>query len=177
MIIVGPTLPEPYYSDVEAVWSEIAEEFGHHGVSNPIPHFTLYGLDGTADIDALEGALETALGDWDPFEVRTDGLGIFPGDHVWIPVAKSPSLTTLQQDVVEVAQEYGTAPPPYYEPHRWFPHIALALGFESQRVGDIVRFLRTFDFDFERQFTVDNVEITHRPAGAEEFERVASVPF
>jgi hypothetical protein len=152
MIIVGPTLPEPYYSDVEAVWSEIAEEFGHHGVSNPIPHFTLYGLDGTADIDALEGALETALGDWDPFEVRTDGLGIFPGDHVWIPVAKSPSLTTLQQDVVEVAQE-------------------------SQRVGDIVRFLRTFDFDFERQFTVDNVEITHRPAGAEEFERVASVPF
>ena len=112
MIIVGPTLPEPYHSDVESVWNEIAEEFGTNGISNPIPHFTLYGLDVDSDIDALERALETTLGDWDPFEVRTDGLGIFPGDHVWIPVAKSPRLTSLHQDVVEVARECGTAPTP-----------------------------------------------------------------
>jgi len=176
MIIVGPTLPEPYHSDVESVWNEIAEEFGTNGISNPIPHFTLYGLDGDSDIDALERALETALGDWDPFEIRTDGFGIFPGDHVWIPVAKSPRLTSLHQDVVEVARECGTAPTPYYEPHRWFPHVALALGFDSERVGDIVRFLRTSDYDFERELTVDNVEITYRPEGAEEFERVASIP-
>lgn len=177
MLIVGPTLPEPYYSDVETVWDAIEAEFGDHGVSNPVPHFTLYGLDGAADIDALAAELETVLSDWDPFEVRTDGLGIFPGDHVWIPVAKSPHLTSLHEDVVAVAREFGTAPTPYYEPHRWFPHVALALGFESTRVGDVVRYLRTSDYDFERQFTVDNVEITYRPEGADEFERVASIPF
>lgn len=45
-VIVGATLPEPYYSDVEDVWAAIAEEFGTNGVSNPYPHVTLYGLDG-----------------------------------------------------------------------------------------------------------------------------------
>jgi 2'-5' RNA ligase len=176
-VIVGPTLPEPYYSDVEDAWEAIAEEFGTNGISNPIPHFTLYGLELETDLDTLEAALRDTVAGTDPFPLRTDGLGVFPGDHVWIPVARSRALDRLHREVVDTATEHGSAPTPYYEPDRWFPHIGLALGFDSDTVGDIVGFLREREDDFGREFTVDNVEITYRPDDAEAFERVASIDF
>lgn len=176
-VIVGPTLPEPYYSDVEDTWAAIAEEFGTNGISNPIPHFTLYGLDGNVDLEALEAALGDTVAGTDPFTLRTDGLGVFPGDHVWIPVARSGALDRLHRAVVDTVTAHGSAPTPYYEPDRWFPHIGLALGFDSDTVGEIVGFLREREYDFSREFTVDNVEITSRPDGAAEFERVAAIEF
>ena len=176
-VIVGPTLPEPYYSDVEDAWNAIAEVFGTNGISNPIPHFTLYGLDLGTDLDALEVALRDTVEGTDPFTLRTDGLGVFPGDHVWIPVARSRALDDLHREVVRTTTAHGSAPTPYYEPDRWFPHIGLALGFDSDTVGDIVGFLREREYDFGREFTVDNVEVTARTDPDEEIERVASIDF
>lgn len=183
-VIVGPTLPEPYYGEVEDCWAAVEEQFGTHGVRNPYPHVTLYCLDdvdrdgavdsdGEIDLDELESRLESVAERHDLFTVRSDGLGVFPGDHVWIPVAKSPALAELHGDVVESIMDLGTAPTPYYDPHRWFPHVGLALGFDSDTVGDVVTLLRNRDFAWE--FSVDNLEITRLREGDDEYERVGSI--
>lgn len=170
--IIGPTLPGPYYESVESVWKEIAEEFGDNGISNPIPHFTLYGLD-EVNVDALEEALREVAADHEPFTVRTDGLGIFPGNHVYVPVARSAELAALHRDVVRATGRLGTAPTPYYEPGQWFPHIALAVEIDDDRTGDLVHHL--LDRDFVWEFTVDNVEVTRLPSEGAEYELVSGV--
>ena len=171
--IVGPTLPDPYCSQVEEVWADIAAEFGENGISNPYPHFTLYGLDDDVATDAVERAVADVAASHDPFTVHADGLGVFPGHHVYVPVAKSERLMDLHRAVVDALAPLGSAPTPFYEPHRWFPHVALAIQVDDERVGEVVSFLLERDFAWE--FTVDNVEVTRPPEPGAGYERVASV--
>lgn len=171
--IIGPTLPDPYFSTVESIWDELVDEFGIDRYINPFPHFTLYALNDEVDIATVESAIEETAGEHAPFSVHTDGIGIFPGNHVWLPVAKSPQLTALHADVVRAVEDSGTAPVPFYEPHRWFPHVGLALGIDDERTCDIIAFL--LERDFEWDFTVDNITITRPPADGKEHEIVASI--
>lgn len=170
--IVGPTLPDPYYEAVEEIWDDIAAEFGENGISNPIPHITLYGIEG-ADVETVEARLRTVAADHDPLTVRTDGIGVFPGNHIYNPVALSADLAALHRDVVDAVEDLGTAPMPYYEPGSWFPHIGLALNLPDDRTADVTDFL--LDYDLTWELTLDNIEIEHRGATEGTFERTASI--
>jgi 2'-5' RNA ligase len=172
-IIVGPTLPEPYFERVEAVWDELADRFDIDRYPNPYPHATLYGLAESADVDAVVAAVERVAAEHDPFTVRTSGLGIFPGAHVYVPVAKSPALLDLHRDAVDALAPLGEAPTDYYEPDRWFPHVGLALSLEADLAGEVAGHLveRTFAWEF----TVDNVSVTRPPADGDEHDLIASV--
>ncbi len=172
--IVGPTLPEPQYSTVRSIRAELVDRFGVDEYVNPFPHFTLYVLDDDADTAAVIDAVERAVADHDPLGVHTDGVGLFPGNVVWLPVAKSPALTALHQDVVDAVADLGTPPVPYYRPHRWFPHVGFALGIDDELAGRIAEFL--LDYDLEWDFTVDNVTVTRPPEDGEQYERAATVP-
>lgn len=171
--IIGPTLPDPSYSTIESIRDDLVETFGVDEYANPFPHFTLYPLDDDADLDAIEAAVEDAADAHDPVDVHTDGIGVFPGNAVWLPVAKSPELTALHADVVDAVSDLGTPPMPYYEPYRWFPHVGLALHLDDELTGDIVSFL--LDYDLEWDFTIDNITITAPPAEGEPMEIMASV--
>lgn len=171
--IIGPTLPEPYFGTVESIWDELVDEFSIDRYINPFPHVTLYALNDDVDVPTIEAAVEEAAAEHAPFSVHTDGIGVFPGNHVWLPVARSPQLTALHSDVVRAVEELGTAPVPFYEPYRWFPHVGLALGVDDERTGNVVTFL--LDYDLEWDFTVETIAITRPPADGEEHEAVASV--
>lgn len=171
--IIGPTLPEPQFSRVQSIRSELLEQFGIEPYPNPFPHFTLYALDDEAPTERVVSALETATVDHDPVAVHTDGIGVFPGNVVWLPVAKSPALTALQTDVVRAVEDLGTPPVPYYRPHRWFPHVGFALGVEDEQAGAIVEFL--LEYDLEWDFTVENVTVTRVSQDGGSDERVATV--
>lgn len=171
-VIIGPTLPEPQYSTVESIWDDLHETFAIDRYANPYPHFTLYGLD-DADLDSVEDAVREVAADHDPFAVHTDGIGVFPGNHVWIPVARSEPLAALHRDVVDAVADLGSAPVPFYDPHRWFPHVGLALALGDERAGEVVSYL--LERDFEWDFTVDSIAITCPPPDGERHELVASV--
>ncbi|WP_436936082.1 2'-5' RNA ligase family protein [Halovenus marina] len=171
--IIGPTLPEPYFGRVESIWDELVAEFGIERYVNPFPHFTLYALDDAVDIPAVKAAVEEGVRDHAPCTVHTDGLGIFPGNHVWLPVAKSPQLTALHEDVVQAVADLGSAPVPFYEPSRWFPHVGLALNVDDKLAGEIVSFL--LECDLEWDVTVDTIAITRPPTAGAEHEIVATV--
>lgn len=171
-IIVGPTLPEPYYSTVEQVWADLDAEFGFGDMVNPYPHFTLYSLD-DAGPEAVERVVEEVAANHDPFNVRTDGIGVFPGHHAYIPVTHSQALGDLHHELVDELRTLGDPMMPFYEPDSWFPHVGLALGVDDEEIGEVVSFL--MDYDFSWEFTVDNVDVEYRGEEMDEFERVASV--
>lgn len=171
--VIGCTLPDPYYSTVESIRAELVDAFGVDEYANPYPHFTLYALDGDADVPAVVTAVEEATEGQGPLSVHTDGIGLFPQNVVWLPVAKSPRLTTFQSDVAQAVGDVGTPPVPYYEPHRWFPHVGFAVGDDDEQTSDIVEFL--LDYDLEWDFTVDTVTITRPPDDGGKYERIVSV--
>lgn len=80
---------------------------------------------------------------------------------------------TLQSDVVQAVEQFGTPRLPYYEPHRWFPHVGFAVGDDQEQASAIVEYL--LDYDFEWDFTVDNITITRPPAEGEQYEILASI--
>jgi 2'-5' RNA ligase len=171
--IVGCTLPDPYYSTVESIRADLVAEFGVDEYANPFPHFSLYPLDEAVAVDDLVAAIEDAAADQSPFSVHTDGIGVFDQGAVWLPVAKSPELTAFHSTVVDAVADLGTQPVPYYDPHRWFPHVGFAVAESDEQAGDIVEFL--LDYDLEWEFTVDNVTVTRPPAPGEQYEKLATV--
>jgi 2'-5' RNA ligase len=173
-VIVGPTLPEPHFDRVESVWATLADRFDVDRYVNPYPHVTLYGLEESVDVDAVVAAAERVAAAHDPFTVRTSGLGIFPGAHVYVPVAKSPAMLDLHRDAVDALAPLGRAPTDYYEPDGWFPHVGLALALDPERAGEVAGALLD-DAAFDWTFTVDNVSITRPAATGTEYELVASV--
>ncbi len=170
--MIGPTLPDRYYQSVESIWDDLEAEFGVPRPGNPYPHFSFYLLE-DASPPAIESAVADVATEHSPVTVHTDGIGVFPGDHVWLPVSRSPEMAALHRDVVDAVSGLGTAPTPYYEPHRWFPHVAFALGVNAELAGEIVTFLLDYDLDWE--FTVDNVSLTRPPTPGDDHELVASI--
>ena len=169
--IVGCPLPEPYDGRVESIREELVAAFGVEEYPNPFPQFTLYALPEDIEVPPVVGAVERAVDDRSPVTVQTDGIGVFPQGVVWLPVAKSPELATLQSVVVRELGE--PAPVPYYEPGRWFPHVGFA-GTESDgQTGAIVEFLLEYDLNWE--FTVEEITVTRPPAEGELYEQLATI--
>ena len=171
--IIGCTLPDPYYSRIESIREELVETFGVDEYVNPFPHFTLFPLPEDVDVSKVVTAVENATEPQEPFSVHTDGVGVFPKNAVWLPVAKSPELTAFHSTVVDSVEQFGPPPVAYSKPYRWFPHVGFALADDSEQASDIVEFL--LDYDLEWDFTVDNVTITRPPAEGEKYEKLATV--
>jgi 2'-5' RNA ligase len=171
--IVGMPLPDPYSSTIESVRDELVAAFDVDPYANPFPHFSLYALAEDVDVDAVEDAVADAASAHESFDVQTDGVGVFPGNHVWLPVARRPELTDLHCDVVDALAGFDRAPVPFYEPRRWFPHVGFALGLDDQRAAAVVEHL--LDFDFEWTVEMDTITITRPPAEGERYEEVASI--
>jgi len=171
--IIGCELSDPYFSTVKSIREDLVDTFDIEEYPNPFPHFTLSPLDEDVDIDGVVTAVEAATEDQAPFAVHTDGIGLFRHNVVWLPVAKSPELTTFQSRVVAAVSDFGTPPVPYYEPHRWFPHVGFAVGDDDEQTGEIVEFLLDYDFDWE--FQVETITITRPPAAGDQYDVMAAI--
>lgn len=130
MYAVVSLLDEAHYRRVEAIWADLREACGIHGVyATPFPHFS-YHVAPAYDMDRLEGVLRRVAASTPPFRVTTSGLGIFPGPSpvVFVPVVRSPQLTALHKRLwpqVDRRAQNGQA---YYRPENWVPHITLGHG-------------------------------------------------
>ena len=70
-------LPEPIYTQVEEIWSELAQACGVQGINaTPVPHFSWHVAERYHE-DLLQKTLQELANRSQPFQVRTAGLGVF----------------------------------------------------------------------------------------------------
>lgn len=156
-------LDDQHYARIEAIWEELGQKFdvrGMYGIH--YPHFSFQVADQYDDI-ACEQFLKELAARTCPFRIRTSGLGIFTvaSPILYIPIARSPRLSKLHQEVWDSAtQAVPGAVAHYYHPDEWVPHITLAHGdIDQSKLADIVRVLSSRNFHWE--LTVNNLAIIY----------------
>jgi 2'-5' RNA ligase len=131
MQAVISALDEDHAQQVVTLWADLKCEFGICATSErvPFPHFTYQGAV-SYDEARLRAALEQMAYETDPFEVETDGIGIFTGPSpvLYLPVVRSPVLANIHQHLWRALETVGVGIAPAYGPWHWIPHITLAQG-------------------------------------------------
>lgn len=159
-------LPEPYYHQVEDIWTELESEHGLRGIRvTPYPHFS-WQIAAQYPFDALQSAMQAIAADTSPLQVRTTGLGIFTGEQpvLYIQVVRSPEITALHQNIWQAMQHVAHDLSPYYGPDFWMPHISLAYAdLDAANIGPVMQRLafRTYNW----QMTIDNIAFIYEPDG------------
>lgn len=169
-------LDEVHYKQVEALWAEFEEKLGIEGVhQTPIPHFS-YHVAKSYDTPRLEKLLRRVAADTEPFEVMTNGLGIFTGENpvLYVPVVRSYDLRTFHQRIWDAVSEYAHETSPHYHPDAWRPHITLAYGdMDHDELPEVIRLLSKRKFRWE--ISINNVALI---SSASEIDSVGfRIPF
>lgn len=160
-------LPEPFYGQVEALWDDLANNFGLRGIRmTPYPHFS-WQIGEDYPFDRLEAALGELAGSLPPFEARTTGLGIFTGEQpvLFVQVVRSPEVAAVHEKVWKALQPVGTGISPYYGPDFWMPHISLAyLDLTPENTGPVLKKLAFRSYNWCMR--MDNVAFIYEPQGS-----------
>jgi 2'-5' RNA ligase len=163
MIAIASLLDDIYSEKVTELTNQLELRFGLKEVKmTPYPHLTLLTAE-IPDMEELKDYLELICLETPVFNIRTTGLGIFPGENpvIYIPVLRTPPLnqlhSRLHKEVAEMSSEMGLN----YNQNMWLPHITLALGDTSQELlGDVLSFLNNFRFNWK--IKIDNLTILRR---------------
>ncbi len=154
-------LDEHHYRVVEDLWAELEQEFSVNGVYiTPYPHFSYCVVAQHYDLDTVTAVLKRITSNITTFQVRTTGLGIFPGASpvLYIPVVRNLELTQLHEELWNELSAAGSGVQAYYQPDQWIPHITIGFGdINEDNLPQIVRWLSERDFTWE--FTVNNLAL------------------
>ena len=115
-------------SGVENIWQDLELKCGLHGIRiTPFPHFTWQVTEGY-ELPRLENILQEISRNVQPFNIRTDGLGVFTGEKpvIYISIFKDELLMKLHSMLWEQTRGLATNPDQLYSPPQWIPHITLA---------------------------------------------------
>ncbi|MHB8575739.1 MAG: 2'-5' RNA ligase family protein [Dehalococcoidia bacterium] len=153
---------------VERLWAELAREFGVRGVyETPFPHFSYHVAD-SYDAFRLRPILTRVCQAYQPFHVRTGGLGVFTGSRpvLYVPVVRDPALVRMHADLWAALESEGIGVQEHYAPENWIPHITIGFGdLDADVIGHIVSHLSTRDFAWGCE--IDNVTLIDNSADDE----------
>jgi hypothetical protein len=88
MQAVISALDEPHCQMITSLWEELQRAFGIRATSQrvPFPHLTYQGAT-SYEAEPLHDALQRFATEIAPFEIETDGLGIFMGLITGFPIS------------------------------------------------------------------------------------------
>jgi 2'-5' RNA ligase len=166
------TLDSPVGDWVREIWQALrtACQITHKLAINPIPHFSYHGAESYLETE-LGQVLTTVAGNFSPFLVRTNGVGIFTGASrvVYLPLVKTRQLCELHEMIWQNVQELGYRFNSHYHPEVWMPHITLAVDpMENTSLECVGRRLLFQKFDWE--ISVDHLALIHAGPGTEVWE-------
>jgi 2'-5' RNA ligase len=150
-------LPEPYFQEVEEIWTELEAHFGcQHTYVRPEPHFTWQYA------ESYEGAyvqtLEELCAGLSPIEIQTDIVTRFSqfDPVVFLRIIPNTQLLLHHQILWEGLRPFWNNPSFLYQPGEWIPHITLSMNKDGWCNSVAVReFL--FSRDLRWTFTVDRL--------------------
>lgn len=159
-------LPEPLYSQVEAIWAELAEACGVQGINaTPVPHFSWHVAERYRE-DQLKEALQKLCASTQPFEVQAAGLGVFSRELpiVYIALVKDERMLNLHKRLERLLRRLSIGPNDHYRPENWMPHITLV--FEDLGNANLTCVMKRLVFrSFQWTFMVDNLALIGQPPG------------
>lgn len=169
MHAVVSLLDPTHYNEVERLWSELTSHLGLKGVyRTPYPHFS-YHVAAGYDVDRLSSALEEVAARTASFRVSTAGIGLFTGPHpvLYIPVVRTPQLSSFHALLWERVSPAATGIIEYYHPERWVPHITLAEhDLDATAAGRAVEFLLNRNLHWD--VIIDNVALIYDTGARQE---------
>ena len=144
-------LPRPYYEQVKLLWDGLEDRFGLNFIQiTPIPHFSWQIGEGY-QVETVLPQLSNLVKGLSPFEVRVDGVEVFPGDLpvVYLKVLCTAQLRAIHRKIWSVLTPFTDQPNLLYAPGSWQPHITLALNdLTNAALPEVVNWLKEFKIDW-----------------------------
>jgi 2'-5' RNA ligase len=145
----------------------------HAILRTPVPpHITvkspfLYRQTGALVVERLEAICE----EWEPFELRLTGLGVFRNSILYARVGESELLECLHQRIVDGLDGFVETLQERYDGTAYTPHLTLA---DSLAPEDLVLAKKALnDLMFRRRFLVERI---HLLRGRGRWDLVRSFP-
>lgn len=101
--------------------------------------------------------LEDLCCQWEPFEIRLGGLGVFRNSILYVRVGESTELTALHQDLMENLDGYVETLNDRYDGHAYHPHLTLADRLAPDDLLEARRLLVAHRL--HRRFVVDRIHL------------------
>ena len=127
MIGIVSLLTGEAYLQVRDARRRLKERHGLLGAGEFSPHVTYLLGESQGGLENLIDRVGALAAEIDPFTIRAQGLGIFPGPApvLYLPVPRSPRLAAVYQALYGTFAEAGVAIPLHYRPENWLPHVTL----------------------------------------------------
>lgn len=153
-------LAPPQRDLVATIWNELDSLFGLKAIREaPEPHFSFH-VAPQYRLPATREVLRDLAARSQPFQVHSNGLGIFTGETpvLYLNLVRNPALTAYHAQLWQALLPVCPAPDPHYHPDAWLPHVSLAhKDTSSETIGEAVRFLASLDLNWD--ITIDHLAL------------------
>ena len=149
MQAIVTALDEPWRERVEEIWAELRAVFQLKAIAGSTePHVT-YHVAERYDETRIASIVARIAGAAAPFEIETEGLGVFRGEETVLSlhVTPSPELRAMHAAIWRDVSAAASGVKAVYAAETWAPHITLAIGdLREEQLPDIMALLGRRDY-------------------------------
>lgn len=153
-------LPQPFYQQVEKIWETLETQFNLIGfLVSPIPHFS-WQIAEQYDQELLAQSITEITQTIPPFQIRTNGIGLFTGIRqvIYVPIVKDCHLIDIHNKIWQIGKAHSKELSPLYSPDTWVPHITLVHeNLTPENIGTVLKFLASQTYHWE--MTIDQIAL------------------
>lgn len=146
---VVSTFDAAAYLKVRAVWRELHDRFGLATLQEGlVPHFSWHIAE-DYDLAGLMQRLTEVSAQISPFDIHTNGLGVFTGENpvLYLTIVKDATLIELHRTIWRACEPFAQGSSPYYTEGAWIPHVTLASAdLQQENLPEVLRSLVERDF-------------------------------
>lgn len=159
-------LPQYIHDEVEKIWEQLHVLFGINRVkSTTLPHLT-WVIAQECDETKVKDEIDRLRKRHFPFVIKTNGIGIFTGKRpaVYIQIKPTVELLKFQSTLFEVFSKLSKKPKKHYIPHRWIPHISLAIeDVSDENIAKLIAYL--LPITFKHDVRIESISLVRRKKG------------
>lgn len=139
MEAIASVLDDPWRDRAETLWGELKALFRLPALAGVTAPHLVYQSAATYEPGRIDSAIAALAAELRPFDVETEGVGIFAGERtvLYLAVHRGPALMSAHRRVLTTATPLATEPREAYAARTWIPHITLAAG--RLDAGDVER--------------------------------------
>lgn len=145
---------------IRDIWKWLADDCGLTGINlTPLPHISWQGAE-CYDFVRIEEMVKKFSQEYQPFSIKTSGLGFFTGQNpiLYVTIVKNRTMLDVHKKLWDDTAIHAECMFEHYSPEEWIPHITLAArDLSMKKVECAVKGLIEKDLMFE--VTINNLAL------------------